>query len=142
MRPIIFTVTILTSIWLLASFAAGRTAEPAARQADPWAGEYFKFSRYDKERIGQFGEAQKITITKGADGYYLSKPYADRKFTEMEKGVLSDGQGGLGKIYLGSAEFADGKRVPILRVEFCYEQFILYGEPTAPGQKPELKGKE
>src|SRR5262249_34214475 len=102
---------------------------------------YLKYARFDTERRGQFGEAQWIKISKGADGYYLSKPYAERTFIEVEKGVLSDGKGGLGKIYLGSAEFADGKRVPILRVEFCYEQFILYGGWREPAKIPELKGK-
>jgi hypothetical protein len=131
----------MSAMWVLVFFAAGRSAEPAARQVDPWPGEYLKFSRYDKERTGQFGEAQKIAITKTAEGYYLSKPYADRKFTEVENGVLSDGPGGLGEIYLGSAEFVDGKRVPILRAEFCYEQFILYGESVTSSKKPELKGK-
>jgi hypothetical protein len=55
--------------------------------------------------------------------------------------VLSDGRGGLGKIYLGFAEFADGKRIPILRAEFCYEQFILYGKGSEPAKNPALKGK-
>jgi hypothetical protein len=127
MRPILFTLAALSLMAALAFFASGHTAEPADQETDPWTGEYLRYARYNTERKGQFGEAQQIKITKGADGYYLSKPYAERKFTEVKKGVLSDGKGGLGKTYFGSAEFADGKRVQILRAEFCYEQFILYG---------------
>jgi hypothetical protein len=141
MRPILFTLAVLSLLGVLAFFASGGTAEPATQEADPWAGEYLKYARFDTGRRGQFGEAQQIKITKGADGYYLSKPYAGRRFTEVEKGVLSDGKGGLGKIYLGTAEFADGKRVQILRAEFCYEQFILYGGWREPAKKPDLKGK-
>jgi hypothetical protein len=140
-RPLLFTLAALSFTGSLAFFASGRTAEPAAQEADRWVGEYLKYARYDTERRGQFGEAQQIRIAKGADGYYLSKPYAETKFTEVKNGVLSDGKGGLGKIYLGSAEFADGKRVQILRAEFCYEQFILFGRWKEPNKDPELKGK-
>jgi hypothetical protein len=137
----LFTLATLSLMGGLAFFASGRTAEPAAPEADPWVGEYLKYARYDKERTGQFGEAQQIKITKGADGYYLSK-YPQVKFTEVEKGVLSDRKGGLGKIYLGSAKFADGTRVRILSARFCYEDFILYDvKSEKPARKSEPKGK-
>jgi len=102
------------------------TAEP--EKADRWEGTYLKYDRYDTHRQGQFGEALAITISKHDNRYRLSAPYDSWTFTEVEKGVLSDGEGGIGKIYLGSAVFADGKRVTVLRTEFCYEQFILYGD--------------
>jgi len=105
--------------------ARSGTAEP--EKADKWVGTYLKYGRYDTQRQGQFGEARAITISKHDNGYRLSAPYDSWTFTEGEKGVLSDGKGGIGKIYLGFAEFADGKRVSVLRAEFCYEQFILYG---------------
>lgn len=105
-------------------------AQEPQQEADPWIGTYFKFSRYDTDRIGQFGEAQTITITKERDGYALSKPYARGLFLEKAKGVLSDGQGGLGTIYLGTVEYADGKKESMLRVEFCYEDFYLCRKRT------------
>ena len=108
--------------------ASAGTAEPAAEKTDPWAGTYLKYGRYETQRQGQFGEARAITISKDDHGYRLSAPYDKWTFTEVERGVLSDREGGIGKIYLGSAEFADGKRVPVLRAEFCYERFILYGD--------------
>jgi hypothetical protein len=84
-----------------------------------------------RARLKGTGEAQTITITKDANGYSLGKPYDDQHFTEGTRWVLSDGKGGLGKVYLGSAEYADGKKVPILRVEFCYENFVLYRDPLS-----------
>lgn len=100
--------------------------ESTLHKSDPWIGTYLKYSRYDTRRTGQFGEAETITLSRDRDGYSLSKPYAQAHFKEMTKGVLTDGQGGLGKIYLGTAEYADGKKISILRVEFCYEDFVLY----------------
>lgn len=105
-----------------------QAAEPSLQEVDPWVGVYLKFAKYDSSRIGQFGEAETITISKDRDGYYLSKPYADAQFKEKARGVLSDREGGWGKIYLGSVEYADGKKESILRVEFCYEDFFLYRE--------------
>jgi hypothetical protein len=69
-----------------------------------------------------------ITISKDDCGCRLSAPKDKWTFTEVEQGGLSDREGRIGKIYLGPAEFADGKRVPVLRAEFCYERFILYGD--------------
>jgi hypothetical protein len=141
MRPIFAILAALASVWGIAFFAIAHTAEPTAQEADRWLGRYLKYARYDSHRQGQFGEAQQITITKKDDGYYLSKPYDLRKFTEVEKGVLSDAPGGLGKIYLGSAEFADGKRFRVLRVEFCYEHFILYSESEQAARQSDVKKK-
>lgn len=98
------------------------------KENDPWIGTYLKYARYDTGRTGQFGEALTITISKDRDGYSMSKPYANAHFKEKTKGVLSDRDGGLGKIYLGFVEYADGKKDTILRVEFCYEDFVLYRE--------------
>lgn len=118
----------LTLLAGLVVHANSGTAEPAAEKKDPWVGTYLQYSRHDSHRQGQFGEARAVTISKHEGGYRLSAPYDSWTFTEVEKGVLSDGKGGIGKIYLGSAEFADGKRVPVLRADFCYEWFILYGD--------------
>ena len=134
MRPsLLATFLFVSGVVLLAT---GQSGEPAKQPADPWAGTYVKYRR------GPYGDVEqvKVTITKGADGYYLSKPYNGRRFTEVEKGVLSDGKGGLGSIVAGSATFADGVRVPILRAEFCYEQFILYNGWDA-ATRTEPKGK-
>ncbi len=141
MRPalLILGALALTAGLALATHRGG--AEPAAGTADPWSGTYLKYDRYDTHRQGQFGEAQQITITRDGDGYRLSKPYEGRKFTEVRKGVLSDGKGGLGKLYLGTAEFADGKRVRILRAEFCYDWFILYAQEESPPREDLPKGK-
>lgn len=111
-------------------------------ESDRWVGTYLKYSKYDTARTGQFGEAQSITISKDGDGYSLSKPYADAHFREETKGVLSDRPGGLGKIYFGTAEYSDGKKASILRIEFCYENFILYRDTqneTANGDPPTVK---
>ncbi len=118
---------------------AGQTQESTVSRTDPWIGSYLKYARYDTGRTGQFGEALTITISKDRDGYAMSKPYAEAHFKEKTKGVLSDGDGGLGKIYLGSVEYADGKKDTILRVEFCYENFILYrqaAKETAKAPRP------
>jgi len=122
---ILLPLTLLASLVVLASFGS---AEPAAEKKDPWVGTYLKYGRFETQRQGQFGEARAITISKDEKGYRLSAPYDSWTFKEVEKGVLSDGKGGIGKIYFGSAEFADGKRVPVLRADFCYEWFILYGD--------------
>ena len=123
MRPILLLagVVIVCGIALLAAAHAG---EPAKEQTDPWAGAYVRHYQ------GANGENQlaTITLTKGTDGYYLSKPYERWKFTEVEKGVVSNGKGGLGRILLGEAKFADGTSVRVLRADFCYEQFTLYDE--------------
>jgi hypothetical protein len=103
------------------------------QEPDPWVGTYRKYEKYYMQKVEQLGTVQMITITKEGDGYSLGRAYSGRRFREIKKGVLSDGPGGYGKIYLGSAEYADGMKVPILRVEFCYERFELYRDkPLAP----------
>jgi hypothetical protein len=114
------------ALFLLPFARVCQSADPQARPSDPWVGTYVKYAVYDPHRSGHFGEAVKITITRDRDGYSLGKPYADRRFREVEKGVLSDGPSGLGRVHLGAAEYADGVKIPILRAEFCYEQFLLY----------------
>ena len=132
MRPILLTA--LLFVCAMTILATGHSAEPAREQADPWVGTY---------RGDSYGNARQatVTITKGADGYYLSKPYDGRKFTEVEKGVLSDVKGGLGRIILGTAKFADGTSVQVLRGDFCYEQFILYGGWDYPAERAKPKGR-
>lgn len=106
----------------------GIAQELSPPEKDPWVGAYLKYGQYDTGRTGQFGEAQTIRVTKDRDGYSLSAPYSHAHFKERSKGVLSDGDGGLGKIYLGSLEYPDGTKATILRADFCYEDFILYRE--------------
>lgn len=108
-----------------------RSAESKELESDPWEGSYLKYSQYDTERVGGFGEAVILTVTKQGDGYTLGKPYAEQTFHEVSNGVLSDGSGGLGKIFRGTAEYSDGMKVPILRAEFCYESFVMYGVERA-----------
>jgi len=108
------------------------SAQPAARDTDPWVGTYLKFGQYDSARQGSFGEAQQITITKEADGYRLTKSFDTYLFVEKTKGVLTDSRGILGSLFLGSVEFSDGQRRTVIRCEFCYEHFILYGSTVAP----------
>lgn len=114
---------------------AARTAPPPP--ADPWVGAYVKYER------GPGGEAQrKFTISKRADGSYeLSGQYASYRFKETEKGVLSDGKGGIGSLHLGSMTFGDGKSHRVLRAEFCYEQFLLHNlwQDADPEAKPARK---
>jgi hypothetical protein len=118
-------------------FATLRThaTEPAAIPEDRWVGAYLKLGRYEIDRTGQFGEAPTITIRKEGDIYKLSKPYDVWKFKETKKGVLEDAPGGIGSIKLGTMEFSDGTRGRILRADFCYETFYLFGgmETKKPG---------
>jgi hypothetical protein len=128
-RRELLAIAALASAYTVTSQAA----ESPSRDADPWVGTYLKYSKYDTKRVGQFGEAQTITISKDRDGYALSEPYADAHFRERTKSVLSDRPGGLGKIFFGSVDYADGKKVSVLRAEFCYENFVLYRETEATG---------
>jgi hypothetical protein len=125
------SVAALGSLALLAAvvFAAPGpiTPEPAAKAGDPWTGTYLKFGEYETDRTGQFGEAPRITIKKDGDVYTLSKPYELWKFKETKKGALEDAPGGIGSIKLGSMEFGDGTRGRVLRADFCYEAFYLFG---------------
>lgn len=125
-REILGFAGVMSAFTLTCQAQVGQTQESSSQETDPWIGSYLKYSRYDTGRTGQFGEALTITISKDRDGYCMSKPYADAHFKEKTKGVLSDRDFGLGKIYLGSVEYADGKKDSILRVEFCYEDFVLY----------------
>jgi hypothetical protein len=126
MRLILFAFGSVAFGGGMSYFSSGRAADKPAEKTASWEGTYFKYAQFDSGRQGQFGEAKQLTITKDGDVYRLSKPYDGRRFTEIRKGVLSDVQGGIGKIHFGSAEFADGKRVRVLRADFCYEYFILY----------------
>ncbi len=131
------TLAAAATLAALVSLPRANTTEPAAPEAARWEGTYLLYDQYDTKREGQFAEARKVTITRDGDGYKLSsKPYDGYKFFEKTKGVLSDTKDVLGKIYFGSAEFADGKRARVLRVEFCYEYFILYDQTTEPAKKP------
>jgi hypothetical protein len=120
MRTSIFVALLCVSAVVLV--ATSRSADPPAPVADSWEGTYAR-----RGWANGGGVDEHVTITKSGDGYYLSKPYDGRKFTEVEKGVLSDDKGGLGRIYAGAATFSDGTRFKILRVEFCYESFFLNG---------------
>ena len=129
----------LASVGLVSATAlVGNAAEKPAEEKDPWVGNYLKFGRYRYRGDAQSKEALQISITKDEQGYKLDPTYATQHFTEIKPGVLSDGQGGLGKIYLGSADFADGFQIPVLRAEFCYEQFFLYRE-SGLNHEPEAK---
>jgi len=102
------------------------SAEPAQRckpPADPWVGSYIKSNRWSIEK-----EPERFTITKREDGSYRlsGKPYDSFKFTEIEKGVLSCGKRGIGKLILGDVTFADGTKSRVIRAEFCYEQFLMH----------------
>ena len=141
MRPTVIALLLFLFLSGPEFVAAGNTAEPAAKETVQWEGGYLRYAQYDTHRQGHFGEAQQVTITKSADGYHLSKPYDGQKFVEIRKGVLSDEKGVLGKLFFGYAEFADGKRVRVLRVEFCYEHFILYGKTEEPAKGVESRGK-
>jgi hypothetical protein len=124
-REMLGIVGVVSGYTLTNQVTMNQADEPPLQDIDPWVGVYFKYARYDTERNGQFGEAQKLTISKDRDGYSLSKPYTDAHFKEIEKGVLADRDDGLGKIYLGHVVYADEKKESILRVEFCYERFYM-----------------
>lgn len=93
-------------------------------ETDPWVGTYLKFGGYDAKNRDGFAEELKITITKQGEVYKLSKPYDQWEFKETEKGVLTNPP--LGTLYLATAEFPKKNPARVLRVEFCYEHFILY----------------
>jgi len=125
MRSLMLVVAGLALVAGVVVFASSLAAEAEKAEPDPFVGSYLKFGRW-KPRKGQFGEVPSITITKAGDTYQLSRPYDTWKFKPVEKGVISDGKGGLGSIYAGKTQFVDGFRVRTLRAEFCYEHFILY----------------
>lgn len=127
-RKVLWIAGAMSAYTLANQAQSNQLPEGATAETDPWVGSYLKYAKYDTKRDGKFGEAQTITVTKDRDGYLLAKPYDHARFTEKSKGVLSDGDGGLGKIFLGTVEYADGKKETVLRVEFCYEDFILYRE--------------
>ena len=106
----------------------GYAARSAAAHppADPWCGTYAKLEQHGLQSPD--GRAPRIEITRQDDGYHLSKPYDSYTFSEVEKGVLQDRNKVLGKIFLGSAQFAgDSKKsATVLRAEFCYEVFLLW----------------
>jgi hypothetical protein len=122
-RTLILLSAAVALLGLLGFSRVGSTAPPAD---DPWEGTYLKFTEYESERRGSEGCAPTITITRDGDGYVLSKPYDGRKFREFKPGVLSDREGGIGKIYRGSYKFANGSEGRILYAGFCYEQFYLF----------------
>jgi hypothetical protein len=97
-------------------------AQPAG---DPWCGTYVKLG--DQAILSPDGRVPHVAITRDADGYRLSKPYDGDTFIEVEKGVLQDSNKILGRIYLGSVQFAGGSRksATVLRAEVCYEAFLL-----------------
>lgn len=105
-----------------------QSAEPPPEAVDPWIGSYHKHAVFHDSLSSRDGKAVRLTISKSDDGYVFGELYTGRVFHEVEKGVLSDGQGGLGKIYLGTVEYADGKKARVLRADFCYEDFVMYRE--------------
>lgn len=123
------------AILLATSWAAEK--EGAAK--DPFVGDFIKYGRWES-RTGTFNEAPELSITKEGDIYRLSKPYETFKFKLVKDGEISDGAGGIGTIYFGTAQYADGHKVRVLRAEFCYERFILYERDEAQwGRKKEKK---
>lgn len=140
MRTGLYVLIAIALIVSLVFLASGHTSEPKSPAADPWVGTYHKYTHVSERTE----VSRQITITKEGDVYRLGKPYDAYAFAEVEKGVLSDakdGRLGLGKIFFGTAEFADGQRFKILRAEFCYEHFILYGERSEPAEKATEKAK-
>jgi hypothetical protein len=129
----------LVLLTAMISLVTGDASEPTTDGAERWTGTYVKYARFDTRRHGRFGEAQRVTITKSDDGYRVSGAYNGRMFTEAEKGVLSDGKGGLGRIYLGSVDFSDQQRARVLRADFCYESFILYEATYESAKEPEMQ---
>ncbi len=105
-----------------------QSAEPPQETVDPWLGSYHKHAVFHDSLSSRDGKAVRLTIRKSDEGYAFEELYTGRVFREIEKGVLSDGQGGLGKIYLGTVEYADGRKAPVVRADFCYEHFVLYRE--------------
>ena len=119
----------------------GCATELPRRQADPWVGTYLKYpgSDFIVNRTGLFNKPGTITIAKDSKGYKLLGGYENWHFKEVKEGVLSDskdGKGGLGTISLGTMEYADGKKVSILRVDFCYEIFVLSRDRLREHERP------
>lgn len=117
-------VILLSAVFVLVPWAhSAEPAKPAKPPEDPWVGSYYKFNRSWANK-----EGERFTISKHEDGSYRlsGKGYDTFKFKEVEKGVISDGKGGIGKLILGETKFADGTKNRVIRAEFCYEQFILH----------------
>lgn len=112
------------TIVLLACLPMGvRSADPE----DPFVGTYVKVSFPSGGREGR------LVITKDGEQYRLDDAAGSKKnyysgftFTRKKDGQLADRPGGLGTITLGHVKFADDKSpMTVLRVEFCYEHFLL-----------------
>lgn len=125
-RALILTLGIACGLCVIAYVC--QSAELPQGTVDPWIGSYHKHAVFHDSLSSRDGKAVRLTISKNNDGYVFGELYTGRVFHEVEKGVLSDGQGGLGKIYLGTVEFANGTKARVLKVDFCYEDFVMYRE--------------
>ena len=102
---------------------------PAVISGDPFLGNWSR---------GLLGE--QLSIQRDGVGYRLSGSSYDYLFVPDGEGRLSDKDGVLGTITSGTVEFRDrpNQYRRVLRLEFCYEHFVLYDTDFArPRLKPE-----
>jgi hypothetical protein len=123
-----------------ASPPAARDSSPAAATpatrptGDGWSGEYHQLGGFDHKT-----DTTRVTIEKVGDVYRLkgTKIYDDYEFVEEKPGLLWDRKHIIGTISRGKLTYeAAGRTGPlppqtVLNVQFCYEFFLLMGEPAA-----------
>jgi len=91
----------------------------AAAEGDPFVGTYGR----------GLIEGDAVTITRDGNVYQIDKQgYQDFTFKQRQPDILEDDQQTLGTITRGELTFADAPDQPItvLKVNFCYEHFLLY----------------
>lgn len=113
-------------VWVYDWKRGAAAAGPAPPAPDTFAGEYVELP------ILSGGGGRRFTITRDGDAYRLDgrepggrNAYAGYKFVRKGDGRLADERGSLGTITAGRMAFEDGKETPVLRVNFCYEHFLL-----------------
>jgi hypothetical protein len=133
-RP--YSLLIATLFLVFAPLTGPGAGVPDESSADDWSGTY----RYVSMHAGSerpTGETRgNVSLTKEADGYHLGlKPYRDFVFREVKPGVLEAPK--LGKIIRGALVFEDAASSQrVLRVDLCYEHFLLFRLPSDVPVKP------
>jgi hypothetical protein len=96
--------------------------DQTAQKKDTWTGEFTRLGGWE-----MVGHGHHVTITKDGDGFYHInlKLYESCKFVEVKPGVLQCKE--LGTITRGTLKLDGRDAVPILKAEFCYEYFYLFG---------------
>ncbi len=126
-----------TTLLVLTPLVPARPAVPDQPKAEGWSGTYYRWAPLEERAGGVGGMPERVTLTQEKDGYHLSlKAYRAEAFVEVRPGVLESPR--LGQIYRGSLRFEDRAVAsqPVLRVDLCYEHFLLFWNSAAVAQGP------